>query len=103
MSYSVLGHLISLATGLFIQQFVQAYKEENMKPRHYWPFVRGIHQPPTDPPHKGPAMWKCFYIIASCFEYLQGPILVSWVPAGALTPNSARSSAGTVLTGGFPT
>ena len=23
---------------------------------HYWPFVRGIHRPPVDPPHEGPVI-----------------------------------------------
>ena len=30
---------------------------------NYWPFVRGIHRPPIDSPHRGPGM----YVGPSCF------------------------------------
>ena len=33
-------------------------KKRNIKARHDWPFVRGIHRWPVDSPHKGPVMRK---------------------------------------------
>ena len=36
-------HGKSLAIGLFAQKIIQAYNTENIKAKHYWPFVRGIH------------------------------------------------------------
>ena len=57
-------HLKSPATWLFVQQLVPANIKENIEARHYWPFMRGIHQSPVDfpswwlmdSPHKGPFM-----------------------------------------------
>ena len=51
-------HLKSLATQLFVLQFVQANNKEIIKGAHYRPFVRGIH------------WWKsflCHIIIMSSF------------------------------------
>ena len=39
-----LKQLKSLATWLFVQQFVQANIKDDIKVPHYWSFVRGIHQ-----------------------------------------------------------
>ena len=36
------------ATPLFVQLFARAIVNEDIKARHYWPYVQGIH------PRKGP-------------------------------------------------
>ena len=49
--------------------FAASNIKENIKARHYWPFVRGIHQWPVDSPHKGPVMLKafpCYDVIIFC-------------------------------------
>ena len=58
--------LRSPGTWLFIQQ---VNSNENLKASHHWPFVRGIHQPLVDSPHKGSVMLKtfpCYDIIMIC-------------------------------------
>ena len=50
--------LKSLTTQLFVQQIVQANREENIKAAHYWPSVWGIHQWLVDSLHKEPVMFK---------------------------------------------
>ena len=41
---------------LFVQYFVTANNNENIKAAHYWPFVMGIHRSPVDSPHTGPVI-----------------------------------------------
>ena len=48
------------ANRLFLQQFVHAMNEGNIKAPHYRPFVSWIHPWPDDSPYKGPLMRKAF-------------------------------------------
>ena len=53
---------------LFVQQFVQAYINENMKAPRHWSFVRGVHRWPVDSPHKGPVTRKMFLVMVSSWS-----------------------------------
>ena len=53
-------YLKSLATELFLQQFVQANTKENTKALHYRHFVRGSHRWPVDFPQNWTVIWKVF-------------------------------------------
>ena len=48
------------ATGLFVQQLVQANNTENTKGPHYWLFVRGILMLTVESPDKCPVIRKTF-------------------------------------------
>ena len=51
-------HLRSLVSSMFIQHFVQANINQNIKAPHNWPFVRGIHQWPPPGHHWARLFWS---------------------------------------------
>ena len=61
-------HLKSLATWLFVKQFVQADNKGNFGAAHDWPFVRGIQRWPVDYPCKGPVIGKVFCVNTSSYH-----------------------------------
>ena len=49
------------------------YHEDVIKWKHfqrYWPFVRGIHQPPMNSPHKG--QWRRAFMFSLIYGWLNG-------------------------------
>ena len=67
-------YLKSQATRLFVKRYTQTNKRDNIKARHYWPFVRGIHQWLWISPTNGNYRVKGFYVITSLYMVMEGPI-----------------------------
>ena len=63
----------SLATRLFVQQFVRGNDKENNKTLHHSSFLMIIHRWPMD--CTGPVMWKAFscYGIIMCYSCFPNP------------------------------
>ena len=50
--------MITMASLLFAQPFVQVQIKDNIKAPRHWPFVRAIHRSPVNSPHKRPVTRK---------------------------------------------
>ena len=54
----VASYVIRKSTG-----FTLSNVQTNLKASICWMYVRGIYRWPVDSPHKGPKIWKSFYLI----------------------------------------